>query len=107
MALEVNPEAFGLAGAATIMLGSVAGGMLNYGTYGYLRDKGWGTWKSGAAVGAISGGLAALAVYAFGYMTARGIEARREMGVAGLPTFGRAPRHMQFAQAALPLLHVR
>jgi hypothetical protein len=107
MALEVNPEAFGVEGAATILLGSIAGGMLNYGTYGYLRDKGWSTWKSGAAVGAISGSLAALAMLTFGWMTARGIQARREMGISGFPTFGATPRPMRFAQAALPLLHVR
>jgi hypothetical protein len=102
MAYQLDMGRFSIAAAATVVLGSVAGGMLNYGTYGYLRDKGWGTWKSGATVGAISGCLAALAILAMPTIMPEQVPM-----MSGLPTFGRAPRHMQFAQAALPLLHVR
>jgi hypothetical protein len=104
MAYQMNMGAFSVAGAATVFLGSVAGGMLNYGTYGYLRDKGWSTWKSGAAVGAISGGLAALAMLALPAL----MPASYATGdLAGLPTFGATSTHARFARAALPLLHVR
>lgn len=104
MAYQIDMGRFSVVAAATVMLGSVAGGMLNYGTYGYLRDKGWGTWKSGAAVGAISGGLAALAMLALPAIMPANY-ATGQLG--GLPTFGATPRHAQFVRAALPLLHVR
>ena len=43
--------------AAVILAGSTLAGVLGYGTYGYLRDKGWSTWKAGAVTGLIGGGL--------------------------------------------------
>jgi hypothetical protein len=102
MAYQLDMGRFSIAAAATVVLGSVAGGMLNYGTYGYLRDKGWGTWKSGATVGAISGCLAALAILAM-----PSIVPEQAPMMGGLPTFGATPTHARFARAALPLLHVR
>lgn len=44
---------------ALLLGGSTIGGLLGYGLYGHLRDRGWGPWKSGAAVG-FFGGLGAL-----------------------------------------------
>lgn len=42
-----------------IIGGSVFGGLLGYGLFGYLRDKGYGPWTSGALVGLL-GGIGAL-----------------------------------------------
>lgn len=105
MAYQIDVGRFSVVAAATVMLGSVAGGMLNYGTYGYLRDKGWGTWKSGAAVGAISGGLAALAMLALPAIMPT--DTTGQSPFAGLPAFGATPTHARFVRAVLPLLHVR
>jgi len=35
--------------------GSAVGGLLGYGIFGSLRDKGWGPWKAGAATGLLGG----------------------------------------------------
>jgi hypothetical protein len=102
MAYLLDMGRFSIAAAATVVLGSVAGGMLNYGTYGYLRDKGWGTWKSGAMVGAISGCIAGLAI-----LVMPSIVPQPNQTVMGLPFFGRTTAPVRFARAALPLLHVR
>ena len=58
--------------AGLMLLGaSVVSGLLTYGTYGYLTDKKkWSSWKAGAAIGAISGGLGLAAVLAGAYPTA-------------------------------------
>jgi len=41
-----------------VLIGNVLGETLRLGTYGYLHDKKkWSSWKSGATVGLITGGL--------------------------------------------------
>ena len=51
-----TPLAYGL-----LLVGSLLGGLFGYGFYGALRDRGWGPWKSGAAVG-LTSGVSALAM---------------------------------------------
>ena len=58
-----DPTAFrrtALAGLALVG-GSAVGGLLGYGIFGALRDRGWGPWKAGAATGFL-GGLATAGV---------------------------------------------
>ena len=51
--------------AAAILIGTGAvGGLAYLGTYGHLKDKGWGSWKAGAASGAIGGALSAVLLIA-------------------------------------------
>jgi len=42
-----------------ILAGGTLAGVLGYGVYGALRDRGWSTWKAGAVTGLIGGGLGA------------------------------------------------
>jgi len=42
----------------TMIAGGALSGMLTYGTYGTLRDKGYGPWSAGAGTGAIGGIIA-------------------------------------------------
>lgn len=48
-------------GVAMILAGLVSGA-LGYGLYGYLREKGRGTWDAGALTGAIGGAIGAVAL---------------------------------------------
>lgn len=59
-----------LAGALLIG-GSVLGGLLGYGIYGALRDKGWSSWKAGATVGLIGGVTTASVLVAASLITGR------------------------------------
>lgn len=45
--------------AAILVAGGAIGGLLGLGVYGHLRNKGWSTWKAGAASGALGGALGA------------------------------------------------
>ena len=44
--------------AGITVAGATLAGVLTYGLYGHLRDKGWSTWKSGAVTGLTGGCLA-------------------------------------------------
>lgn len=62
---SADPTAFkrtALSGLALVG-GSAVGGLLGYGIFGALRDKGWGPWKAGALTGLL-GGLATAGVLA-------------------------------------------
>jgi len=50
----------GLMGAAISIAAGTLSSLLTLGTFGALRDRGWGPWKAGAATGAISGGIGAI-----------------------------------------------
>ena len=70
-----------LLGALMIVGASTLGGLLGYGTYGYLKDKKrWSSWKAGAATGAIGGVAAAV-------LTLVGVGAS-EQTVGQLPSAG-------------------
>lgn len=43
--------------AAIILAGSTLAGVVGFGLNGYLRNRGWSTWKAGAATGLVGGGL--------------------------------------------------
>lgn len=47
----------GFLGFITLLVGGAVSGALSYGTYGSLRDKGWGPWKAGATTGLIGGAI--------------------------------------------------
>jgi len=64
----VDSKGLLLAGALLVG-GSVLGGLLGYGVYGALRDKGWGPWKAGAMTGLIGGVTAAGALIAASLVT--------------------------------------
>ena len=82
---------------ASIIGGSAVGGLLGYGLFGHLRDKGWGPWKAGLATG-IFGGLGALAMmHAVGALTGKKFIGRlggrsrsssRSLPVATIPSVG-------------------
>jgi len=48
----------GFLGFLTVVAGGALSGTLSYGTYGTLREKGYGPWGAGAATGAIGGIIA-------------------------------------------------
>lgn len=48
----------GFLGFLTIIAGSALSAMVSYGTYGTLREKGYGPWSAGAGTGAIGGVIA-------------------------------------------------
>lgn len=50
------------AAAAVLLIGGALSGLLSFGVYGKLRDRGWGAWKAGAVTGAIGGAMGALAL---------------------------------------------
>jgi len=48
----------------TLVAGGALSGLLTYGPYGALRERGWGPWKAGAGVGAIGGIIAGAVAWA-------------------------------------------
>lgn len=56
---------------AAIVGGSAVGGLLGYGLFGALRDRGWGPWKAGLATGVLGGVGALLMLHAVGALTGK------------------------------------
>ena len=56
---------------AAILGGSIIGGLLGYGLFGHLRDKGWGPWKAGATVGLLGGVGALIMMHGVGAITGK------------------------------------
>jgi hypothetical protein len=64
------------AGGLLLLGASVVSGLLTYGTYWHLTEKKkWSGWKAGAALGAISGGLALAAAVSGVYPGLQGVGA--------------------------------
>lgn len=57
-----------LINAAILIAGGTLAGLLGYGLYGHFRDRGWSTWKAGAATGAIGGAAGATVAIAGKHM---------------------------------------
>lgn len=80
---------FNVLGAVAVLASSTIGGLLSYGTYGALRDRGMGPWGAGAATGAITGGIGALMMLVFGgTLQAKIMEAQQLQGVFAEPVSG-------------------
>lgn len=76
----------GIIGALLVIGASSLSGLLSLGTYGHFKDKKrWSSWKAGAASGAITGSLAAVAVLL-------GYGAGAALSGVGQLTPGRRPR---------------
>lgn len=60
-----------LLAGALLVGGSALGGLLGYGIYGSLRDRGWGPWKAGAMTGLLGGATTAAVLVATSLITGR------------------------------------
>ena len=67
---EIDVKGTALAGLLLVG-GSTVGGLLGYGIFGSLRDKGWGPWKAGAATGLLGGLTTACVLVGMSIVTGR------------------------------------